>query len=297
MPAHSRQEQSFVKRVVLAALPVVAFLSVSMLARPGDAAAAENVLTGKPRIGTVRAMIPQRGRDAGRLVVWVRLDHAAGTLRGVRRERPETVHTGRVMARVGGASRITTQRLDLDRRRIPGGYFMRFPKPTAKAVAAGVARRVPVSLSVAQTVDLDSDGDAEERAAIAATRRVALATPATLIQPKDGSYNNTPGDLLNVNGGYITGYGFVSATDGPCRVGPGNEAYAPIDPQTGRFGFLDKLEGYGPTTDVGVNGRFTDDKNATVFATIGVPDKQCEYNIQDNDFKLFQWPPEAPGGQ
>ncbi|HEY1277864.1 MAG TPA: hypothetical protein VGF25_23355, partial [Thermoleophilaceae bacterium] len=174
------------KSVAPALAAVVAVLGVWVFAGAGDAAAAENVLSGKPRVGTVRAMVPRRGRDAGRLVVWVRVDHAAGTLRGVLGERPETVHRGRVVARVGGVSRVATRQLDLDRRRVAGGYFLRFPRSTGRAVASGAARRVPVSVSVSQTVDLDSDGDAEERAAVAATRRVALATPATTIEPKDG---------------------------------------------------------------------------------------------------------------
>jgi hypothetical protein len=283
-------------RVAFVVVAVVAVLGGWMLARPVQAEAAQNVLTGKPRIGTVRAMVPQRGRDAGRLVVWVRVGHAPGTLRGVLRERPETVHTGRVVARVGGASRVATQQIELDRHRVAGGYFLRFPKATGRAVSAGVARRVPVSLRAAQTVDLDSDGHNEQRTRAAATRTVTLATPTTTIEPKDGQYQNTANDSIDVSGGYVTSFGFLSATDGPCGVGPGDEVYAPIDPQTGLFGFTSRLEGYGPTTLTNVNGEFTGDQKATVFATISVDNTNCSYNITNHDFTLFKWPPAPESG-
>jgi hypothetical protein len=285
MATSSREEHSPVKSARLAVVAVVALLSVWILAKPGDAAAAENVLAGKPRIGTVRAMIPQRGRDAGRLVVWVRLDHAAGTRRGVRRERPETLQTGRVMARVGGRSRVMTRQLDLDRRRLPGGYFLRFPKSTAKAVAAGVGRRVPVSLRAVQTVDLDSDGDAEERAAVAATRRVALATPPATIEPADGSYINRSDDAVTVKGGSVTGVRLMSTVSGPCRLGACTEVSAPIDPQRGIFAFESK--GTAPAVDVSVQGVFNTTTNATVFAQINVPSDNCFAQITDNFFNFL----------
>jgi hypothetical protein len=288
MATYSREEQPPVKSALLAVVVAVALLSVWMSAKPGDAAAAQNVLAGKPRIGTVRAMIPQRGRDAGRLVVWVRLDHAAGTGRGVRRERPETFHTGRVMARVGGRSRVMTQQLDLDRRRLPGGYFLRLPKSTAKAVAAGVGRRVPVSLRAVQAVDLDSDGDAEERAAVAATRRIALATPPTTIEPQDGSYINRGDDAVTVKGGSVTGLRLMSTVSGPCMRGACTEVSAPIDPQTGVFGFASK--GSAPEVDVSVQGEFDTTTSATVFAQISVPSDNCFANLTDNFFNFFPGP-------
>jgi hypothetical protein len=268
----------------LAVVAVVGLLSVWVLAKPCDAAAAENALAGKPRIGTVRVMMPQRGRDAGRLVVWVRLDHAAGTGRGVRRERPETFHTGRVMARVGGGSRVMIRQLDLDMRRLPGGYFLRFPKSTAKAVAAGVGRRVPVSLRAVQTVDLDSDGDAEERAAVAATRRVALATPPATIEPQDGSYINRSDDALTVKGGSVTGLRLMSTVSGPCGLGACTEVSAPVDPQTGVFGFTSKVT--APEIDVSVQGVFNTTTSPTVFAQISVPSSNCFANLTDNFFNL-----------
>jgi hypothetical protein len=73
------------------AVPVLATLVACMLARPTPAQVG-GLLAGSPRIGTIRALIPKQGRDAGRLIVWVRVDHASGTPRAVARERPETVH-------------------------------------------------------------------------------------------------------------------------------------------------------------------------------------------------------------
>jgi hypothetical protein len=149
----------------------------------------ENLLAGSPRIGSVEALVPRRGRDAGRLIVWARVDHAPGTPRALARERPETIHSGRVVARVGKRSRFATARLELDRSRVAHGYFMRFSKRATRALLAGRGgRRVPVSLRVAQTLDLDSDGDREDRALATTTRSVALARPATMIEPPDGAY-------------------------------------------------------------------------------------------------------------
>jgi hypothetical protein len=229
--------------------------------------------------------VPQRGRDAGRLVVWVRVGHAPGTLRGVLRERPETVHRGRVVARIGGASRVATQQIELDRHRVAGGYFLRFPKATGRAVSAGVARRVPVSLRVAQTVDLDSDGHNEQRTLAAATRNIALATPTTTIEPKDGRYQNvdSANDYLRVAGGQVVHFFFMSATDGPCRVGPGDDIQAPIDPQTGLFSFATTAPGGDPPVTTTVEGRFRDAKSSVVDATISW--KSCsDQLLSDFDF-------------
>jgi hypothetical protein len=274
----------FVRRVSLAVVAVVAVLGGSMLARPGQAAAAENLLADKPRIGTVRAMIPQRGRDAGRLVVWVRVDHAPGTLRGVLRERPETVHTGRVIARVAGASRVASGRLDLDTRPLPDGYFLRFPKSTGRAMASGATRRVSVSLRVAQTVDVDSDGDNDDRAGAATTRRVALATPANTIEPKDGRYQNLDSatDYLRVAGGQVVHYFFLASLS-PCGFGPADNVQAPIDPQTGQFSFADTVPGAGPPATTVVNGRFRDTTSSVVDAAITSND--CTYR-ELGDFDL-----------
>jgi hypothetical protein len=267
----------FVRRVALALAAVVTVLGGSMVARPGKAAAAENVLAGKPRIGTVRAMIPQRGRDAGRLVVWVRVDHAPGTLRGVLRERPETVHSGRVVARVAGIARVASRRIDLDTRGLPGGYFLRFPNSTARAMASAAARGVSVSLRVAQTVDVGSDGDNDDRARAATTRRVALATPANTIEPKDGRYQNLDSatDYLRVAGGQVVHYFFLASLS-PCGVGPANNVQAPIDPQTGQFSFADTAAGGGPSATTVVNGRFRDGTSSVVGAAITSND--CTYH-------------------
>jgi hypothetical protein len=274
----------FVRSLSLAVLAVVAVVGGSMLTWPGQAAAAENLLADKPSIGTVRAMIPQRGRDAGRLVVWVRVDHAPGTLRGVLRERPETVHTGRVTARVAGASRIASGRLDLDTRWLPGGYFLRFPNSTGRAMASGAARRVSVSLRVAQTVDVDSDGDNDDRAGAATTRRVELATPANTIEPKDGRYQNLDSatDYLRVAGGQVVHYFFLASLS-PCGVGPADNVHAPIDPQTGQFSFANTAPGADPPVTTVVNGRFRDTTSSVVDAAITSGD--CTYG-ELGDFDL-----------
>jgi hypothetical protein len=276
---------------VSARTAAVAALGAAMLAWPGQAAAGDGLLAGKPRVGTVRAMVPERGRDAGRLVVWVRVDHAAGSRRAVLRERPETIQTVRVAARVGGARRLATRRLDLGRARLQGGYFLRFSKSDARATGAGIARRARVALRVSQALDVDADGDAEERAAIASARSVALATPATTIEPKDGQYQSTAGDVIDVLQGHVTGFFFITGTDSPCGVGPADQTYAPIDPQTGIFGVTSKNEGYGPTTVTEVSGYFKDDQDAVVAATITNLGDNCQYSITNHDFALFQWPP------
>jgi hypothetical protein len=213
--------------------------------------------------------------------VWVRVDHAPGTLRGVLRERPETVHLARVVARVRGSSRVATSQLDLDRRRIAGGYFLRFSKSDARAATAAAARRVPVSLSVTQTVDVDADGKSDDRAAVAASRRVALATPATTIEPKDGRYQSpdNPNDYLQVATGQVVHFFFWSAINGPCHAGPGADVQAPIDPQTGRFSFTRTVDPFSVAAD----GRFRNATSALLNATI--TSSSCKDDLL-NDFDL-----------
>jgi hypothetical protein len=258
-----------------------AALGLCALAWPAQATAGDNLLTGKPRIGTVRAMVPERGRDAGRLVVWVRVNHAAGSQRAVRRERPETVHAARVVARVNGVSRVATRHPDLEGGRTAGGYFLRFPKPDA-----GRAR---ISLRVAQALDLDADGDDEDRAVAATARSVALATPATTIEPADGRYRNldSPNDFLQVTNAEIVHFSFLSATDSSCGVGPADDVQVPIDPQTGRFTFATTVPGLDPPVTAVVQGRFRDAKSSVVDAAISRED--CTFHLL-GDFDLAPEP-------
>jgi hypothetical protein len=212
-----------------------------------------NLLAGSPRIGAIEALMPRRGRDAGRLIVWARVDHAPGTARALARRRPETIHSGRVVARVGKRSRFATHRLELHRSRVAHGYFLRFPKRATQALAAGVVRRVPLSLRVAQTLDLNSDGDREDRALATTSRAVQLARPATSIEPEDGTYTGTPsGDSLQVSGGAVTHYTF----GGSCAAI--NGISAPINPSDGSFGWVVDGSGQPETTITSVDhGQFS----------------------------------------
>ena len=187
--------------------------------------------------------IPREGRDAGRVVVWVRVDHARGTRRALARERPETVHTDRVVARIGKTSRFATRRLDLDRRRTPAGYHFRFPRSAIQGSAAQTGRRVRVSLRVAQTVDPESDGARDDRALTSTAQSVPLASTALSIEPGDGYFVNGVGDRLQMSAGHVVSYFFFSGTDSPCGDGPANIVSAPIDPQTGQFSFRSTFQG------------------------------------------------------
>jgi hypothetical protein len=233
----------------------------------------EKLLAGSPRIGTVEALVPRRGRDAGRLIVWVRVDHAPGTPRALAGQRPETIHSGRVVARVGKRSRFATHRLDLHRSRVAHGYFLRFPKQATRALAAGGGRRVPVSLRVAQTLDLDSDGDHEERALTATARNVSLVRPATSIEPKDGTYTGQPsGDSLQVSQGIVTHYRF----GGPCTA-EDTPPPTPINPSDGSFHF-DDLSGGPDFTQTSVDGQFS--SNTAVALDITITHAGCESEDQ-----------------
>ena len=267
-------------RLVALVAVAAAMFSAAPAAESGQRQSAD-LLAGSPRIGTVRALVPKQGRYAGRLIVWVRVDHARGTRRALGGERPESVHTARVVARVGKASRFATERLELDRRRLAHGYFLRFSKRAARAVAAGVAR-VPVAIRVVQTVDLDSDGDNEDRALATASRSVPLARPATTIEPTEGSYVSLVNDTddVDVANGAVTGYSLLSGMSVGCYIGPANEANeikAPVDPQTGQFSFTDVSGPYvSPTVTVTVQGTFTSSTEAT-FNTATIQWGGCTY--------------------
>jgi hypothetical protein len=240
------------------------------------------LLSGSPRVERVRVFVPQEGRDAGRVVVWVRVNHARGTRRALARERPETVHTGRVVARIGNTSRFATRRLDLDRRRVPTGYHLRFPRSALQGSAAQTGRRVRVLVRVAQTVDLQSDGDRDDAALTSTAQSVPLASPQLSIEPGDGYFVNGAGDELQVSAGHIVSYFFFSGTSSPCGDGPANVLSAPIDPQTGQFSFTSTIP--DSTTSVSARGTFTDANDMTLDASINTG--SCVYNVVPTAFSF-----------
>jgi hypothetical protein len=270
---------------VRAAIGVVTPVAPVGMARPSESAHAQvgaALLAGKPRIATIRALVPRERRDAGRLIVWVRVAHASGTSRATARERPETVNSGRVVLRIGDARRVASARPALDRRRRHHGYHFRFSRSATRALAAGT-RRIRVSVRVAQAVDLDSDGDSEDRALATAVRSVPLASPATAIVPTDGWYvnGNTTEDRLRVEQGAVVEYNFPSATQA-CSglLGLGNPVQAPIDPQSGAFSFVDDvLGGVIVTTAKGSFSQGNPDYAAGVDATV-VIQGDCNYAVR-----------------
>jgi hypothetical protein len=268
---------------VKAAIGVVTLVALVGMALPSRSAHAQSggaLVAGKPRIATIRALVPREGRDAGRLIVWVRVVHASGTSRALARERPETVHSGRVVVRVGNARRVASQRVVLDRKRRHHGYHFRFPRSATRAMVAGMGRRIGVSVRVAQTVDLDSDGDSEDQAVASTARSVPLASPATAIVPDDGWYVNgtTTEDRLLVEQGAVVQYNFPSAVEPVCPglLGLGEAVHAPIDPQTGDFSFLDS--GIIVVTANGSFAQGNPDYAASVDATVVIPGV-CDYTV------------------
>jgi hypothetical protein len=282
------------KRAVLACVPILAIMGVWMLAAQERAEARAKLLAGSPRIETIRVMAPREGRDAGRVVVWVRVDHARGTRRAIARERPETVHGGRVVARIGNASRVVTRRLDLNRRRAAGGYHLRFPRSSIRATAAQGGRRVPVSARVAQTVDLQSDGDSEDRAVASTSRSVPLASTELSIEPRDGYYVNGNGDRLQVGAGHVLDFFFFSGTTSPCGVGPADNVMAPIDPQTGQFSFTSSSADLQPPVSTTAQGTFTDTTDMTLDATVTW--QGCTYHVTPTAFSFSLYGASAFGG-
>src|SRR5215211_7399646 len=259
---------------------LVALVGMALSSRPARAQSGGALLAGKPRIATIRALVPREGRDAGRLIVWVRVVHASGTSRA--RERPETMHSGRVVVRVGNAPRVASQRVVLDRRRRHHGYHFRFSRSATRALGAGATPRIGVSVRVAQTVDLDSDGDSEDRAVASTARSVPLASPATAIVPDDGWYvnGNLTEDRLLVEQGAVVQYNFPSTTQAcPGLLGLGEAVQGPIDPQTGDFSFVDNV--LGGVIVVSVKGTFSQGNPyyaAGVDATVVIPGV-CNYTV------------------
>ena len=276
------------RTAALTAVSVLALVGVWTLARPDPAEARGDLLAGSPRIDTVRALVPRRGRDAGRVVVWVRIGQSGGTRRGLARERPETVHTGRVVVRLGDTSRVATEQLDLQRGRLSRGYHLRFPKALARAARLGAGDRVAVSVRATQRVDLDSDGDSEDRVLASTTRRVALARPANSIEPDDGYYQSNAGDFLLVGGGHVIQFSFVSAIRSPCAAGPGGPASAPIDPQTGLFSFVSTFNGTTPPVKTTAQGDFRDATSMVLLADVSRGD--CTYRVEPSSFSFAGGP-------
>jgi hypothetical protein len=259
-------------------------MGVWMLAVTERAEARAKLLAGSPRIETVRALAPREGRDAGRVVVWVRVDHARGTRRAIARERPETVHSGRLIVRIGKASRVARRRLDLDLRRAGGGYHLRFPRSSIRATAAQAGRRLPVSVRVVQSVDLQSDGDNEDRAVTSTSRRVPLTSTALSIEPRDGYYVNGAGDRLQVSAGHVISFFFFSGTDSPCGIGPADNVNAPIDPQTGQFSFTSSNGDVQPPVSTAAQGTFTDTTDMTLDASVMW--QGCTYDVTPTAFSF-----------
>jgi hypothetical protein len=84
--------------------------------------------------------------------------------------------------------RFASKRLALEGQRSLGGYHLRFSHAATRKVLGGGARRIRVSVRMAQTVYLDSGGGREDRALTSTTRTLPLATAATAIVPTDGWY-------------------------------------------------------------------------------------------------------------
>jgi hypothetical protein len=261
---------------------LVGLVGMALPSQPAHAQSGVALLAGKPRIATVRALVPREGRDAGRLIVWVRVAHASGTSRAVARERAETVHSGRVVVRVGNARRVASQRPVLDRRPRHHGYHFRFSSSAPRVLGAGTTRRIRVSVRVAQAVDLDSDGDSEDRAVATTARSVPLASPATAIVPDDGWYvnGNLTEDRLRVEQGAVVEFNFPSALRACSGLGGlGDAVQAPVDPQTGQFSFVDDVLGGLIVTTV--KGNFVQGNPgyaASVDATVGIP-RNCNYTV------------------
>ena len=269
-------------KAAIGVVTLVALVGMALPSRPAHAQSGGALLAAKPSIATIRALVPREGRDAGRLIVWVRVVHASGTSRAVARERPETAHSGRVVVRVGNARRVASQRLVLDRRRRHHGYHFRFSRSATRALRAGTTPRIGVSVRVAQTVDLDSDGDGEDQAVATTARSVPLASPTTAIVPDDGWYvnGNTTEDRLRVEQGAVVQYEFPSVTQACTGLnGLGDDVQGPIDPQTGQFSFVDDvLGGVIVTTAKGTFSQGNPYYAAAVDATVVITG-DCNYTV------------------
>jgi hypothetical protein len=277
------RHRSLRAKAAVGGMSLIAVLGIGMPSFPAPAEAGVPMLAGKPRIETIRAFVPRQGRDAGRLRVWVRVAHASGTARAVARERPETVHSGRVTARVGGIRRVSTKRLAVTRQRVPGGYHFRFSRAGTRAIATGGLRRVTVSVRTTQAVDVDSDGRSEDRALASTARSVPLASPAVAIVPEDGWYVHagTAADRVRVEQGHVDSYNLPSAASACGLTSVGDDSTrisAPVDPQTGQFSFDDNLA----IVDTKMSGTFRPGGSPpTWYATIDATFKfgDCTFSL------------------
>ena len=251
---------------------MAAVLAAGVAGLPADAAAAQPLFLDSPRVGQLRALVPQEGRDAGHLIVWARVSHASPSVRAVARERPQTIHTGRVTVRVGRVKRFASKRLEFVAKRLVGGYHLRFSRVATRALLSGASRRIRVSVRMSQTVDVDSDGDTEDRQTTAALRTVPVATPATAIVPTDGWYIGDSQNRFLVEAGSVVHYDLPGG--GATCANTANAVSAPVDPQTGTFSFDDD-----DFADTKVNGQFfvsNPGYNAEINATVTIGG--CTYN-------------------
>ena len=141
-----------------------------------------------------------------------------------------------------------------------------------------------MSVRVAQTVDLEADGETEDRAVTSSSQNVPLASAELSIKPRDGYYVNGSGDQLQVSAAHVASFFFFSGTDSPCGVGPANNVMAPIDPQTGQFTFTSSIPGLQPPANTAAQGTFTDATDMTLDATITW--QGCTYHVTPTAFSF-----------
>ena len=162
---------------------------------------------------------------AASVVVWVQVSHARGTRRALVRERPETLHTGRVAVRrsagpPGSRGAASTSAACAH----STGYHLRFPRSALRGVTSGASRRVPVI--AARGTDGRPPGEtvqSEDRALTSTARSVPLVSTHISIEPSDGYYVNGAGDRLQVTAGHVVSFFFFSGTNSPCGAGPGKQ--------------------------------------------------------------------------
>ena len=141
-----------------------------------------------------------------------------------------------------------------------------------------------MSVRVAQTVDLEADGETEDRAVTSSSQNVPLASAELSIKPRDGYYVNGSGDQLQVSAAHVASFFFFSGTAHRAASARRTTSWRRSTRKPGQFTFTSSIPGLQPPANTAAQGTFTDATDMTLDATITW--QGCTYHVTPTAFSF-----------